>query len=149
MTRRETLKDRIIIFLISLKERNLMLSFWSKVLSWCFNCSAQVFFCECTHFEEKFSLDAPILSVDTWEIRKQSPPNPPTTATRRRRRTTLSSPWSVGCSADKKDLLSFFTDFRWNRYLPITRKRMARGWTGPPCRPRDSLWGAYMSARKR
>ena len=36
--------------------------FWSKVLFWCINFAAKVF-SGYTHFEKKFSLDPPILSV--------------------------------------------------------------------------------------
>ena len=62
MTWGETFKDRIpaILFLNYVKERGLMHPFWSKVLSWCINFAAKVF-CECTHFEEKFPMDIPIL----------------------------------------------------------------------------------------
>ncbi len=42
---------------------------------------------------------------------------PPPTTTTRRRRTTLSSPWSVGCAADKK------SSNWWILYLPCRKER--------------------------
>ncbi len=83
MTWRVTLTDRIILFLNSVKERDLMHPFWGNVFS------------GYTRFEEKFSLDAPILEKIfsgythfenffsgcthfecTWEIGTQSPQFP-------------------------------------------------------------------------
>ena len=64
--------------------------FWRKVFSWY------------THLKNSFLWMHPF-----WVYigdQKIVPPNPPTTTRRRRgRRTTLSSPWSVGCAADKTE----------------------------------------------
>ncbi len=71
--------------------------FWRKVFS------------GCTHFEEKFSLDAPILKKSFpwmhpfWLYMGDSKTVPPRSPTATRR-TTLTSPWSVGCAADKKGI---------------------------------------------
>ncbi len=53
-------RDRIILFLNSIKERDLMHPSWSMFLFWCINFAAKVF-CECTFLEKKFSLNTPIL----------------------------------------------------------------------------------------
>ncbi len=74
-------------------------------------------FCESTPFKEKFSLDRGSLKksflwIHPFWVYMGNPkavlPNYPTTT---RTRTTLSSPWSVGCGADKKSKESVFAYF--------------------------------------
>ncbi len=85
-----------------------MLPFWDKVFTLHIHFETKFLplhihlrqsFCLFTPLlRQRFCLFTPPKNVCTWSGQKQAPPTPP-------RRTTLSSPWSVGCAADKKLVL--------------------------------------------
>ena len=69
-----TLKDRIILFLNSAKERDLMNPFWSRVFSWCINFAAKKILWMHPFWKKVFS--GCIHFNCTWEIHNSPPKSP-------------------------------------------------------------------------